>query len=131
MKELRLIVTGVMWIAYLIFLWLALSEIGAWVALLAFVLMIPLMMISSLLFRERGDDPMTMSFSVFSKKDIEAQEKHKRERIDRVLRDMSTEDLEALKQRLADGLIDDAILEERIVGIGDDGELITKSDRDY
>ncbi|MEL7436560.1 MAG: hypothetical protein AAFN11_21650, partial [Chloroflexota bacterium] len=72
MKELRLIVTGVMWIAYLIFLWLALSEIGAWVALLAFVLMIPLMMISSLLFRERGDDPMTMSFSVFSKKDIEA-----------------------------------------------------------
>ncbi|MEL6407130.1 MAG: hypothetical protein AAFR81_22345 [Chloroflexota bacterium] len=131
MKELRLIVTGVMWIAYLIFLWLALSEIGAWVALLAFVLMIPLMIISSLLFRERGDDPMTMSFSVFSKKDIEAQEKRKRERIDRVLRDMSTEDLEVLKQRLADGLIDDAILEERIVGIGDDGELITKSDRDY
>jgi len=53
-------------------------------------------------------------------------EKVKRDRIDTVLRDLSSEDLQRLKERLQGGIIDDAILEERIVGIGDDGELITR-----
>lgn len=131
MKELRVIVAGVMWIAYLVFLWTAMQSIGGWVIPLALVLMIGLIRMTSLLYQDKdGASSSTVNQSLNDNYANE-QEKRKRERIDNVLRDLSTEDLEALKQRLADGLIDDDMLEERIVGIGDDGELITKSDRDY
>lgn len=51
-------------------------------------------------------------------------EKAKRERIDTMLRDMSDEELLALKNRLSDGDVsEDTILDF----IGDDGELVTRS----
>ena len=51
-------------------------------------------------------------------------EKAKRERIDTMLRDMSDEDLIALKNRLADGDVsEDTILDF----ISDDGELVTRT----
>ena len=50
-------------------------------------------------------------------------EKAKRQRIDNLLRDMSDDDLIALKQRLADGnMSEDTILDF----IGDDGELVVR-----
>lgn len=53
------------------------------------------------------------------------QEKRKRERIDTVLRDLSNDDLLALRERLQDGNINDEILYEHL--IGDDGELIRRN----
>lgn len=51
-------------------------------------------------------------------------EKAKRQRIDNLLRDLSDDDLVALKQRLSDGDVsEDTILDF----IGDDGELVTRS----
>ena len=55
--------------------------------------------------------------------DSESGEKAKRERIEAVLRDLSNEELIALKNRLADGTIDDDLLYERMA-LSDDGELI-------
>ena len=52
-------------------------------------------------------------------------EKRKRERIDSVLRDLSNDDLQSLRQRLQDGDIDNDLLYEHIVG--DDGELIRRN----
>lgn len=48
-------------------------------------------------------------------------EKRKRERIDAVLRDLSSEELHRLKQRLTDGTVDDDLLYDQMVGA--DGEL--------
>ncbi len=61
---------------------------------------------------------------VREKKDEDAEqssEKRKRERLDTVLRDLSDEDLVRLKRRLEDGVIDDDVLYEQMVG--GDGEL--------
>lgn len=54
---------------------------------------------------------------------MEAREKAKRERIDEVLRDLSNEELFALKQRLSDGAIDDDLLYQRMT-LSDDGEIV-------
>ncbi len=53
------------------------------------------------------------------------EEKRKRERIDTVLRDLSNDDLLALRERLQDGNINDEILYEQMVG--DDGEFIRRN----
>lgn len=53
-----------------------------------------------------------------------SQEKVKRERLDSVLRDLSDEELLALKNRLSDGTIDDDLLYEHMT-LSDDGELIS------
>lgn len=55
--------------------------------------------------------------------DLQAQEKAKRERIDGVLRDLSNEELIALKQRLSDGTVDDEMLYQRMT-LSDDGEIV-------
>jgi hypothetical protein len=57
-----------------------------------------------------------------SSKQEDSIEKKKRDRLDSVLHDLSDEDLLQLKKRLSSGMIDDELLEERIVG--EDGELL-------
>ena len=52
-----------------------------------------------------------------------AGEKAKRDRIDRVLRDLSSDELANLKRRLSDGSIDDDLLYEHMT-LSDDGELV-------
>jgi hypothetical protein len=54
-------------------------------------------------------------------------EKRKRERLDSVLRDLSDADLLRLRQRLTDGTINNASLEEAL--IGEDGELLRERRR--
>ena len=66
------------------------------------------------------DDDIYENFA--DKTETDSVEKRKRERIDTVLRDLSSDDLIALRQRLGDGTIDDEILYEHMVG--DDGELM-------
>lgn len=50
--------------------------------------------------------------------------KRKRDTIDNVLRDLSDDQLETLRQRLSDGTIDDEVLHKRMVGA--DGELVQR-----
>lgn len=56
-------------------------------------------------------------------------EKRKRERIDSVLRDLSSEDLMRLRQRLMDGTVNDDVLYDEMMG--DDGELVHMNERKY
>jgi hypothetical protein len=110
----------IMWISYLAMVWFSIPALGGWAILMAFVLMMPLM------------GGMGMMWSMGSKSEksekkaltMEAneQEKRKRERIDAVLRDLSSDELMRLKKRLVDGSIDDDFLYEQIVG--DDGEFV-------
>ncbi|MGB7338497.1 MAG: hypothetical protein WBC91_06355 [Phototrophicaceae bacterium] len=60
--------------------------------------------------------------------EIANQEKAKRDRLDRVLRDLSDDDLMTLRQRLSDGSIDDDVLYEQMT-LSDDGELIPSERR--
>jgi hypothetical protein len=62
-------------------------------------------------------------------KNSDTVEKRKRERIDTVLRDLSSEDLIRLRERLSDGSVDDELLYNHMVG-GDD-ELVNMGDRNY
>jgi hypothetical protein len=115
----RLLVTGFMWLMYLAGIFISVSEIGGWAIVLALVLMIPLIAVSALIWsweRISGvKDAHILSAS-------ENQEKRKRDRIDTVLRDLSSEDLMRLRERLADGTVDDELLYNGFVG--DDGELV-------
>lgn len=54
---------------------------------------------------------------------MDAQEKAKRERLDSVLRNLSNDDLIALKQRLSEGDIDDEMLYQHMT-LSDDGEIV-------
>lgn len=113
----RLFATVTLWITYLGILAFALTEIGWVTIVLAFILFIPLLASNYMLWRgQRDDKPINFSF------DFEETQKRKRDRIDNVLRDLSDKDLMRLRERLADGTIDDNILYKQIVG--DDGELI-------
>lgn len=57
----------------------------------------------------------------------DAPHKRKHQVLDDVLRDLSDEQLESLRQRLRDGTIDDAMLQQRMVGA--DGEIVYKETR--
>jgi hypothetical protein len=92
------------------------TTLGTWAALIAFVIMMPLVAAMAMMwgaFKQDGDNKEAMS--------VEEIEKRKRERIDSVLRDFSNEDLQRLKERLNDGTVNDEMLYKAI--IGDDGEL--------
>lgn len=66
--------------------------------------------------------PSDSNANDFTHSDV--QEKAKRERLDSVLRDLSDDELIALKNRLSDGSVDDEVLYERM-SLSDDGELIS------
>jgi hypothetical protein len=116
----RAAATVIMWIAYLGMVWTAMifGQLGAWAILLAFVLMMPLIPISAMMWGAIGGhsnrDEKQVSWDEV--------EKRKRDRLDAVLRNLSNEDLERLKQRLSDGTVNDSKLYQNLVG--DDGELV-------
>lgn len=110
--------TAAMWITYLAMIWFSIDNLQVWAILLAFVLMIPL--ITAMVFMW-GDEKSHQG----AQRESEAEtEKRKRDRIDAVLRLLSSDDLERLRERLSDGTIDDDALQDLVVG--DDGELIRK-----
>jgi hypothetical protein len=108
--------TAVMWLSYLAMIWFSFSQLGVWSILLAFVMMLPLMGGMAFMWTSKSSrrEPMI-------KVELGEMEKRKRERLDSVLRDLSSEELMRLKERLSDGSVDDEDLYERMVG--DDGEL--------
>ncbi len=109
-------VTVVLWLSYLAVLYFMAEQLGPWVILLAFVLMIPLIVSTWATWNMFGPDSKSVT------EESTVNEKRKRERIDNVLRDLSDDDLVLLRQRLQDGTIDEDILYDRM--IGDDGELV-------
>lgn len=110
----------IMWITYLAMVWFSFEPLGVWAILMAFVLMMPLMGAMGMMW-SMGSSKSQKSRKKQAANQSEEQEKRKRERLDNVLRDLSSDELIRLKQRLTDGSIDDNILYEQM--IGDDGEL--------
>lgn len=112
----RWLMTLIVWLCYLA----SVFFIGEWFALgggviaLALILVLPLLV---LMFAIWSDE-------VEHKKPTEASddlEKRKRDRLDAILRDLSDEQLNILKQRLTEPDFEDEVL----YMLGDDGELIT------
>jgi hypothetical protein len=112
--------TAVMWLSYLVMIWFSFSQLGVWSILLAFVLMLPLMGGMAFMWTSKAGERREPMIQV----NTGEMEKRKRERLDSVLRDLSSEELMRLKERLSDGSVDDEDLYERMVG--DDGELQVK-----
>jgi hypothetical protein len=112
--------TAMMWLSYLAMIWFSFSQLGVWSILLAFVLMLPLMGGMAFMWTSKSGERREPMIKIESG----ASEKRKRERLDVVLRDLSSEELMRLKERLSDGSVDDEDLYERMVG--DDGELQVK-----
>lgn len=116
----RSIATVIMWITYLAMVWTAMTtgQLGAWAILLAFVLMMPLIPITAMMWGAIGNQSHQHEKQV----SLDEVEKRKRDRLDAVLRDLSDDDLLRLKRRLADGTINEGKLYDNL--IGDDGELV-------
>jgi len=119
--QVRGFATVIIWITYMALIFLGMESLGAWVSLLAFVLMLPLIVVIGGMWGMFGKD----SHASDDEK-IEDTEKRKRERLDNVLRDLSDEDLLILQKRLQNGAIDDSVLYDRLVG--DDGEIVNRYD---
>ena len=116
----RAAATVIMWIAYLAMVWTSMifGNLGVWAILLAFVLMMPLIPITAMMWGAIGNQG-NFHDKQAARDEIE---KRKRDRLDAVLRDLSDEDLQRLKRRLSDGTVDDSKLYQHL--IGDDGELV-------
>lgn len=114
-------VTVIVWLSYLTMLYILAEQLGIWVTLLAFVLMIPLIVVMGATWNMFGTEGVKDK----SNSKESSTEKRKRERIDTVLRDLSDDDLMLLRQRLQDGTIDEDVLYDHMVG--DDGELIQRN----
>jgi len=113
-------VTVIIWLSYLAMNYVLAEQLGPWVILLAFVLMIPLVVSMGAVWNMFGADRVAKN----DNSEESSTEKRKRERIDTVLRDLSDDDLVLLRQRLQDGTIDEDVLFDRMVG--DDGELVNR-----
>lgn len=114
--------TLIMWMVYLGSLGLLgqTLDLGAWVILMAIVLMIPLILINLAMWEAlHGTEKQSSSEQASG---LASLEKRKRDRLDAILRDLSDEQLAALKTRLSDPNFEDEVL----YMLGDDGELMTK-----
>ena len=116
--EARSVATVFMWLGYLGILYMAMERLGTWSALIAFVVMIPLIVAMGMMWGAFKPESSKKEESLSA----EDMEKRKRERIDSVLRDLSDDDLLRIRERLVSGTINDEMLYEQIVG--DDGELM-------
>lgn len=119
--ESRGCITIVMWLSYLGLVYISLESVGAWAALIAFVVTIPLFMGMGMIWNMFGNEDKLVARRYAKEEETE---KRKRDRLDAVLRDLSDDELRRLQQRLQDGAIDDEVLYEQIVG--DDGELLQR-----
>ncbi|MCA9890453.1 MAG: hypothetical protein KC546_18865 [Anaerolineae bacterium] len=118
----KAIASVIIWIAYLVGILLLgqTFELGGGIIALAFVLMLPVMAITVPMWENKGSQP-----SGDEKTNEDAVEKRKRDRLDAILRELSDEQLAALKQRLTEPDFEDEV---RYM-LGDDGELVTEQSR--
>jgi hypothetical protein len=112
-----------MWVTYLAMIWFSMEQLQGWSILLAFVLMLPLISAMVFMWGIAGGSASEEKQQQTSRDSVE-DEKRKRDRIDAVLRLLSSDDLERLRERLGDGTVDDDVLYDMVVS--DDGELVRK-----
>lgn len=114
----RAIASVVIWIGYLIgVLLLGQSfDLGGGVIALAFVLALPVIAMTVTMWEHKSAEDEKSEHSASG--DLE---KRKRDRLDAILRDLSDEQLAALKQRLSEPDFEDEVL----YMLGDDGELVS------
>ena len=129
MRE-RAIATVLVWITYLAMVWLSIDKLDTWAIALAFVMVLPLIIIMGGMwgmFNADKKDADDMAVTTDKKQHLsdDELEKRKRDRIDNVLRDLSDDDLGRLRERLSDGTIDDDHLYHML---GDDGEIIYRTE---
>lgn len=122
------VVTIFIWASYLGAVMYALEQIQLWAIALACIFMLPvifsgMVMWSPSVFASSDNEDSDKSGIEISM-DI-GNEKRKRERLDEVLRNLSTEQLETLRDGLSSGAIDDERLRYML---DDDGELIERND---
>lgn len=112
------IASVVIWIGYLIgVLLLGQSfDLGGGVIALAFVLALPVIAMTVTMWEHKSAEDEKSAHSTST--DLE---KRKRDRLDAILRDLSDEQLAALKQRLSEPDFEDEVL----YMLGDDGELVS------
>ena len=117
----RSITTFLMWVTYLAVLYMSQSELGGGVIVFGGVLMIPLIVASLAMWDSFSEGKSSSKEEEnVSKAEVE---KRKRDRLDAVLRELSDEQLAALKARLSE-----ADFEERVeYMLGDDGEIVERS----
>ena len=120
--EPRAVASTIMWLGYLVIVYIAMTTLeNGWSAMIAFIVMMPLIAAMGMMWGAFNSESDKAEKEALSEEEIE---KRKRERIDSVIRDLSSEDLQRLKQRLGDGVVDEEVLYSAI--IGDDGELLYK-----
>ena len=117
-------ITGFMWLVYVGAVIAGAMELGAVIIPLAVILMIPLLALNAFMWGIAGRlRELRMTDAAESSAEIE---KRKRDRLDKVIRDLSDEDLLRLKHRLMNRDIVDDDLEYML---GDDGELVPIEDK--
>lgn len=113
--------TMFMWLVYMAGVFISLIEVGAIAILLAFILMVPLVFLSAFMWGLLDRRPPQSATQSLSASATDYLEKRKRDRLDAVLKDLSNDDLERLRQRLSDGTVQE---EQLRYMLSDDGELL-------
>lgn len=116
----RTLATGFMWLIYVTAVMVGAIEIGAIIIPLAVILMIPLLAMNAFMWDFFGK--MKELRMAKMGQSGEQAEKRKRNRIDKVLRDLSDDDLMQLKQHLANRDVED---DDLAYMLGDDGEIVS------
>jgi hypothetical protein len=122
----KAIATTIIWLTYLVMTFVGISMLEAWGVALAFVLMIPIILIAIAMWvpdalRDGDKDSeksATIGFTIGNEVD---EEKRKRDRLTEVLQRLSDEELHALRDGIRDGRIDDVRIQDMLA---DDGEFI-------
>ena len=114
----RVMVTGLIWITYMMGSVASVMEMAGWGVLLALILMIPAIVFTALIWSWERISGVSGNRMQSMK---EQAEKRKRSRVDSVLSDLSDEDLRHLRERLTDSeMADNRIFDH----VSDDGELV-------
>jgi Zn-dependent protease with chaperone function len=111
-------ISALLWLSYLVAILGGSSQSSGTDVLLAIVLMIPLLVMNAFIWMWERINRVVSIAPEAQESDIE---KRKRDRIDAVLRDLSTDDLERLRERLQVGAVHDDHLQ---MMLGDDGEML-------
>ena len=119
----KAVVTTLIWFTYLGFVLIGITMLEVWGILLAFVLMIPVVMIGMMMWAPTaftGDESSANSDVASGDKDVE---KRKRDRLSQALSQLSDSQLNALRDGIREGDIDDERLRYMI---DDEGELVER-----
>ena len=123
--QLRVIATTLMWLTYLGFVLIGLNMLQVWGILLAFVMMIPVVLLGMFIWSPRGFENNEKSDAIGFNSTDNAIEKRKRDRLSQALSQLSDSQLTSLRDGIRNGTLDDERLRYMI---DDEGELVERYD---